>query len=170
MANFQLPTTMVYSMNDFRFCVELPGSTLQNLGQKSSYVPIFHISLILRGFLLTIYDFRKSGKLWQLGGNGFWNASRLNFKTLQSFACLTLPEKRDKEVISKIWIKNLPQIITYFLLPVEVFTTDTNYVPPDIAMTHQWMEFCCCSNYDFFKLWNFGKRIFLAQIMLRIPS
>ena len=25
----------------------------------------------------------------------------------------------------------------YFLLPVEAFTTEKNYIPPDIAMTHQ---------------------------------
>ena len=36
------------------------------------------------------------------------------FKTLQSFACLTLPENRDKGIISKILMRNLPHIVICF--------------------------------------------------------
>ena len=52
-------------------------------------------------------------KEWQLGGNGFWKASRLYFKTLQSFAWLTLLEKRDKGFISEILMRNLPHIMIF---------------------------------------------------------
>ena len=78
-----------------------------------SQVPIFDISVFLRVFLLTSCDFQKSGELWQLGGNSFWKASRLFFKTLPSFACLTLPEKRDKGIISIILMRNLPEIVIF---------------------------------------------------------
>ena len=86
-----------------------------NFGTESSDEPIFHISLFLRVFVLTRYDFRKSGKLCQLGGNGFWKASWLYFKTLQSFPCLTLPKKTNKGVISKILMRNFPQIMIFCL-------------------------------------------------------
>ena len=76
-------------------------------------MPTFHISVFLRGFLLTSSDLRESGKLWQLGGNAFLRVSRLYFKTLQSFACLTLPEKRDKGVISEILMRSLPQTMIF---------------------------------------------------------
>ena len=42
-------------------------------------------------------------------------------------------------------LENIEPITTYLLLvPVELFPTETNYIPPDIAMTHQLMEVCCC--------------------------
>ena len=78
-----------------------------------SQVPIFDISVFLRVFLLTSCDFQKSGEIWQLGRNSFWKASRLFFKTLPSFACLTLPEKRDKGIISIILMRNLPELVIF---------------------------------------------------------
>jgi len=72
-----------------------------------SQVPIIDISVFLRVFLLTSCDFQKSGELC------FWKASRLFFKTLPSFACLTLPEKRDKGIISIILMRNLPEIVIF---------------------------------------------------------
>ena len=80
---------------------------------KVSQVPIFDISVFLRVFLLTTCDFRKIGELWQLGGDGFWKAFRFFFKTLHLFACLTLPEKKDKGIISKILMRNLPEILIF---------------------------------------------------------
>ena len=76
-------------------------------------MPIFDISVFLRVFLLTTCDFRKIGELWQLGGDGFWKASRFYFKTLHLFACLTLPEKKDKGIISKILMRSLPEIMVF---------------------------------------------------------
>ena len=78
-------------------------------------MPTFHISVFLKGFLLTSYDLRENGKILQLGGKAFWKASMLYFKTLQSFGCLTLPEKRDKGAISEILMRNLPQNMIFSL-------------------------------------------------------
>ena len=56
----------------------------------------------------------ENSKILQLGGKTFWKASMLYFKTLQSFGCLTLPEKRDKGAISEILMRNLPQTMIFF--------------------------------------------------------
>ena len=88
--------------------------TFTNLGCFGMFrVKKWHISVFLRGFLLTNYDFRKSGKLWKIWRNSFWKASRFYFETLQPFVYLTLPGKRDKGIVSKSLMRNLPQFMIF---------------------------------------------------------
>ena len=74
----------------------------RNLGPKAQMCTFFTYQCFLEGFCLQVM-IRKSGKLWRLRGNGFLKASSLYFKTLQSFACPTLPEKEKKGLFLKFW-------------------------------------------------------------------
>ena len=112
----------IFSISPLQFTVKMTSNFAQNHQGACCYGTLydqnltsahFDISVFLRVFLLTTCDFRKIGELWQLGGDGFWKAFRFFFKTLHLFACLTLPEKKDKGIISKILMRNLPEIVIF---------------------------------------------------------
>ena len=82
-AHFQRPIPMVYSKNDFKFWVR----TTRRLVTIEQKIEIWYAKLRCAHFShiqiferVSAYDFRKSGELWQLGGNVFLKSFRLYFK------------------------------------------------------------------------------------------
>ena len=78
-------------------------------------MPILHISLFLKGGLLTSYDFRKKANFGNLEEIVFGKTPGCTSKLLQSFACLTLSEKRDKGLIPKSSSPYLCESVEFFV-------------------------------------------------------
>ena len=111
---------------------------IAKFGIKSSDVPTFHISVFLRGFLLTSSDLRERGKLWQLGDMLFGKSLGCTSKLCNRLPAWLCLKREIKGLFLKFWWEACLKLCFFFsrTFGIRVFLAPIELRNPKI-----WFEF-----------------------------